>query len=61
MTKIWIEVSGQYSFKKNIRFKTSMLWSDLCDYSDAYIFVKWKITAEKENDAKTRKRANLQK
>ena len=38
-----------------------MLWSDLCDYSDAYIFVKWKITAEKENDAETRKRANLQK
>ena len=26
--------SGQYSINKNIRFKTSMLRSDLCDYSD---------------------------
>ena len=41
MTKKWIEVndlsSGQYSANKNIRGKTSMLRSDLCDYSDAYI------------------------
>ena len=29
--------SGQY---KNIRLKTPMLRSDLCDYSDAYIIVK---------------------
>ena len=29
--------SGQYSVNKNIRFKTSMLRSDLYDYSDAYI------------------------
>ena len=27
-----------------ICFKTSMLRSDLCDYSDAYIVVKGKIT-----------------
>ena len=32
--------NGQYSINKNIRFKTSMLRSDLCDYSDVYIFVK---------------------
>ena len=32
--------SGKYSFNKNIRFKTSMLRSDLCDYSDACIVVK---------------------
>ena len=65
MTKVWIEVSdllsGQYSFNKNIKFKTSMLLSDLCDYKDAYIFVKGTITAEKENDAKTRRKANFQK
>ena len=36
--------SGQYSINKNIRFKTSMLRSDLCDYSDAYIIVKGRIT-----------------
>ena len=38
-----------------------MLLSDLCDYKDAYIFVKGTITAEKENDAKTRRKDNFQK
>ena len=28
---------GQYTENKEIRFKTSMLRSDLCDYSDAYV------------------------
>ena len=46
MTEKWIEVndllSGQYSVNKNIRFKTSMLRSGLCDYSDVYIPVKGK-------------------
>ena len=32
--------SGQYSGNKNIRFKTSMLTSDLRDYSDADIVYK---------------------
>ena len=36
VTKKWIEVndlsSGQYSDNKNIRFKTSMLRSNPCDY-----------------------------
>ena len=35
--------SGQYSINKNIRLKTSMLRSDLCDYSDAYVVVKGTI------------------
>ena len=43
-TKKWVEVSdsssNQYSVNKNIRFRASMLRSDLCDYSDAYIVVK---------------------
>ena len=30
-------LSDQYSVNENIRFKTSMLRSDLCDYSDAYL------------------------
>ena len=38
VTRKWIEVNdlsvGQYSRKKNIRFKTAMLRSDLCDYSN---------------------------
>ena len=39
--KKWIEVydqsEGSYNVNKEIRIKTSMLRSDLCDYSDAYI------------------------
>ena len=51
ITKKWVEVHDQsgsaddrYKPNKQIRFKTSMLRSDLCDYSDAYIVVKGKIT-----------------
>ena len=47
-TKKRVEVndlpSGQYSVNKKIRFKTSILRSELCDYSDAYIVVKGRIT-----------------
>ena len=54
MTRKLIEVNyllgGQYSADKNIRFKTSMLRSDLCDYNDAYIVVKGRITVEGTND-----------
>ena len=35
---------GEYSPYKQIRFKTSMLRSSLCDYSDVYIPVKGNIT-----------------
>ena len=56
MTNKWIEVndlsSGQYSVNKNIRFKTSMLRSDLYNFSDAYIVFKGKITVEGDNDDK---------
>ena len=37
---------------KNIRLKTLMLISDLCDYSDVYIVVKGTITVEGHNDDK---------
>ena len=56
--KKWIKIndlsSGQYSFNKNIRFKSSMLISDLCDYSDAYIVAKGKLTVEGDDDDKKR-------
>ena len=49
---------GQYSGNKNIWFETSMLKSDLCEYSDAYIVAKGSIDlladAANEN-AKTEK------
>ena len=53
MAKNWVEVndlsSGQYSVKKNLKFKTSVLRSDLCDYSDAYIVVKGIINVRDTN------------
>ena len=54
--KKWIEVndlsSGQYPANKIIKFKTSMLTSDLWDYSDVYIVAKGTITVEGVNDDK---------
>ena len=43
--------SGQYSVKKSIRFTTSMLRSDLCDYSDRYIVAKGRISVWATNPA----------
>ena len=42
--------------KKQIRFKTSMLRSDLCDYSAAYIFVEGEenVTGLNNNSKKNR-------
>ena len=37
-------LSDTYNENKSIRFKTPMLRSNLCDYSDAYILVKGTIT-----------------
>ena len=42
--KINDDIRGEYSPNKQIRFKTAMLRSSLCDYSDAYILVKGNIT-----------------
>ena len=54
----WIEINnlsgGQFSVKKNVRFKTSILRSDLCDYSDAYIVVKGRISVTGNNNANKR-------
>ena len=40
------ESPGTYNKDNQIRFKTSMLRSSLCDYSDSYILVKGTITVE---------------
>ena len=37
-------LSNTYNENKSIRFKTPMLRSNLCDYSDVYILVKGTIT-----------------
>ena len=47
-TNNWVEINdesrGAYNAASKIRFKTTMLKSSLCDYSDAYILVKGTIT-----------------
>ena len=46
-TKNWVEINdesrGAYNDNSQIKFKTTILKSSLCDYSDAYIFVKGTI------------------
>ena len=47
-TRNWVEINdesrGAYNVNSQIKFKTTMLKSSLCDYSDAYILVKGTIT-----------------
>ena len=54
ITKKWIEVQSQsgntYNASKPRRFKTSMLRSDLCNYSDAYVWIKGKVTVTDPNN-----------
>ena len=65
ITKKWIEVDDQlgnaedrYKPSKQIRFKTSMLRSDLCDFSNAYIVVKGTIAiTNSDNNAHDKKLA----
>ena len=48
MTKNWVEVNdgsyGAYNTGSQIKVKTSMIRSSLCDYRDAYILAKGTIT-----------------
>ena len=52
VSKKWIKVydqsGGNYNVNKEIRTKTSMLRSDLCNFSDAYIVAKRNITVAKK-------------
>ena len=47
-TKNWVEINdesrGVYNTGSQIKFKTTILKSGLCDYSDAYILVKGTIS-----------------
>ena len=59
VTKKWIEVYAQsginYDTNKEIRIKTPMLRTNLCDFSDAYIVVKGDITVTEPNNARRNK------
>ena len=57
ITKKWVEIHDQsgsaenrYKPSKQMRFKTSMLRSNLCDFSDTYIVVKGTITLKKQTE-----------
>ena len=43
-TRNWVEINDEQEVQTPIKFKTSILKSSLCDYSDAYILVKGNIT-----------------
>ena len=52
VTREYVKVNSllnTYNENKSIRFKTPMLRSNLCDYSDAYILVNGTITVTENN------------
>ena len=53
-TKNLVEINdesrGTYNINSQIKFKTTMLKSSLCDYSNAYILVKATITTDGAGD-----------
>ena len=66
ITKKWVKVFDQsvsvddrYKPNRQIKLKTSMLRSDSCDYSDAYIFVKGTITVTDPNNVNYNKKLVL--
>ena len=56
-TKNWNEINeesrGTYNVNSQIKFKTTMLKSSFCDYSDAYILIKENITVNNTAAADT--------
>ena len=56
-TRNWVEINdesrGNYA-NSDIRFKTTMLRSNLCDYADSYIILKGIITITGAGDAAAR-------
>ena len=47
-TIYWVEINdksrGTYNVNSQVKFKTTMRRSSLCDYNDSYILIKGKIT-----------------
>ena len=60
-TRNWVEINdesrGTYT-GNDIRFKTTVLRSNLCDNVDAYILAKWAITITFAGNDDARKRAD---
>ena len=49
--EVYDQSGRNHNLNKEIRIKTSMLRSNLCNFNDAYIVVKGAITLEGDNDA----------
>ena len=43
-TRNWVEINDESYTNNDIKFKTTMLRPNLCDYADAYILVKGTTT-----------------
>ena len=60
-TRNWVEINnesrGRYT-NNDIKFKTAMLRSNLCDYADAYFLVKRTITITGAGNDNSTKRAD---
>ena len=55
VTEVYDQSGKDYQVNKEIRIKTSMLRSDLYDFSDAYIVVKRNIIVTNSNNVKRNK------
>ena len=60
-TRNWVEINdesrGTYT-GNSIKFKTTMLRSNLCDYADVYILLNGTITISGDGDDEAAKRAD---
>ena len=58
----WVEINNNlrviYNINSQIKFKTTVLKSTLCDYSDAYIFAKGRVTITGPGDNTTAMQAH---
>ena len=54
-SEVYDQSAKDYQVNKEIRIKTPMLGSDLCDFSDAYIVVKGTTTVTDPDNAKRNK------
>ena len=64
-TRNWVEINdespGKYKKGNQITFKTSMLRSSLCDYSDEYILVSGTTTITEAGTDNVAKQTNREK
>ena len=61
-TRNWVEIigisRGTYNENNQIKFKTSIIRSNFCDYSDTYILVSGTITIDGSGDNDAAKQAD---